>query len=310
MGRIVFINPFGKAEITGGIKTAYRHVELLSDLGFDACVYQPDGTPSWFESRAKVMTARPFTPAPDDVLVFPEVLAGPIRELAQMRTPAKKIMYCQNQYYMTLNGATAEGYAALGFTRFAASSIRAKEFLERVFHLKEVAIIPPPVDHRLFNPQAHKSGIALVPRKMPREAAVIRNIFGAKYPSLRSVPWNAVDNRSERETAAALSGAAVCLSLGFLESLGLIALEAMAAGTIVVGFHGYGGMEYATDENGIWLPPDHLEETADALAAAITGTERGEPRFAAMREAGFKTAAGYGRERTKAALQEFFTPSR
>ncbi len=306
MGRIVFLNPFAKGEITGGIKTAYRDVELLEELGFEACVYQPDGPPSWFETRAKVITTQTFTGAPDDVLVFPEVLAGSLREMAQMRTPAEKVLYCQNQYYMTLNGAAADGYAEMGFRRFAASSVRAKEFMEKVFRLKEVGIIPPYVDRDLFAPQTRKSGIALVPRKMPREAALIRNIFQAKYSRLRAISWNAIDNRSERDTAAALSGSAVCLSLGFLESLGLVPLEAMAAGAIVVGFHGYGGMEYATAENGIWFPSDHLEETADALADAIMGIEKGEPRFSAMRDAGFATAARYGKDQTRTALAEFF----
>ena len=308
MGRIVFINPFGKNEITGGIKTAYRQVELLAALGFDACVYQPDGAPSWFESQAKVLTAQPFNPLPGDTLVFPEILVGPLRELAQLRTPAEKVLYCQNQYYMTLNGAVAQGYAEMGFRRFAASSTRAKAFMESVFGVQDVAIIPPYVDRDLFAPQTRKSGIALVPRKMPREAAVIRNIFQAKYPHLRHVSWNAVDSKSERETAAVLSGSLVCLSLGFLESLGLIALEAMAAGTIVVGFHGYGGLEYASDENGLWFPPDHLEETADALAEAIIGIEKGDARFTAMRDAGFATVARYKKDVTQTALRDFFSP--
>ena len=52
MGRIVFLNPFTRTEISGGIKTAYRHAELLTEMGFDACVYQPEGPPGWFETWA------------------------------------------------------------------------------------------------------------------------------------------------------------------------------------------------------------------------------------------------------------------
>ena len=32
MGRIVFLSPFVKTEISGGIKTAYRHAELLTEM--------------------------------------------------------------------------------------------------------------------------------------------------------------------------------------------------------------------------------------------------------------------------------------
>ena len=56
MTRIVFLAPFAKAEISGGIKTVYRHAEMLAQLGFDAGVYQPEGPPSWFETDAKVLT--------------------------------------------------------------------------------------------------------------------------------------------------------------------------------------------------------------------------------------------------------------
>ena len=45
MARIIFLSPFAKTEITGGIKTAYRQAELLGELGFDAWVYQPEGVP-------------------------------------------------------------------------------------------------------------------------------------------------------------------------------------------------------------------------------------------------------------------------
>jgi glycosyltransferase involved in cell wall biosynthesis len=94
--------------------------------------------------------------------------------------------------------------------------------------------------------------------------------------------------------------------LSFLESFGLVPLEAMASGAIVAGFHGYGGLEYASAENGFWFPPDHLEEVADALARILSGLEINDPKVAKMRDAGFTTAAGYSKDRTRAALREFY----
>ena len=120
---------------------------------------------------------------------------------------------------------------------------------------------------------------------MPRESAAIHRIFHLKYPALASTPWIAIENRSEGETAEILGHSAVLLSLPFLESLGLVPLEAMACGAIVAGFDGYGGREYATAENGVWLPSDHLEEAADALALLIQKIARNDPAMARMREA-------------------------
>jgi glycosyltransferase involved in cell wall biosynthesis len=141
---------------------------------------------------------------------------------------------------------------------------------------------------------------------MPREGAAIQKIFGLKYPQFGRVPWQVIENRSEGETAEIFGRSAIVLSLSFLESFGLVPLEAMASGAIVAGFHGYGGLEYASAENGFWFPPDHLEEVADALARILSGLELNDPKVAKMRDAGFTTAAGYNKDRTRTALREFY----
>ena len=51
MGQIIFLNPFGNDEITGGIKTTYVHAYLLRELGFNVVVLQPDGPPTWLNEQ-------------------------------------------------------------------------------------------------------------------------------------------------------------------------------------------------------------------------------------------------------------------
>ena len=305
VARIIFLNPFAKTEITGGIKTAHRHAELLVEMGFDAYVHQPDGPPSWFESKANLIAARDFATESSDVLVFPEVLTGALAELAQARLLAKKVLFCQAQFYTLFNAVPPSRYAALGFTRVVCQSAIAKGFLERVLHLRDVALIPCFIDPELFRPRPKVLQIALIPKKLPREAAVIQSLFALKYPDLRP-RWQIVENRSERETAEIFGRSTIVLSLPFLESFGLVPLEAMTSGAIVVGFTGYGGQEYATAENGFWFPPDHLEEVADALAAVVRGLDRRDPALARMLEVGAATAARYNKERTRSALREFY----
>jgi glycosyltransferase involved in cell wall biosynthesis len=306
--RIVFLCPFAKHEITGGIKTIHRQAALLSEAGFEACVYQPDGPPSWFESRVKVLTARQFAAQPSDVLVFPETLNGPLAELAQARLPAKKVLFCQAHYYLLFNSIPAERIAHLGFDRVICQSAVAKGFLERVLQFSDVAVVPCYIDREVFFPRAKKPQITFIPRKLPREAASIQKIFALKYRHFDSVPWIAIDNRSERELAEIFGTSTIVLSLPFLESFGLVPLEAMASGALVLGFHGYGGQEYATPENGFWFPPDHLEEVADMVARIITGLERNDPDLLKVREAGFATAARYNRETTLKLLCEVYAP--
>jgi len=306
VGRIIFLCPFAKTEISGGIKTAYRHAELLAEMGFDASVYQPEGSPSWFETHAKLVTAAKFAPMAGDILVFPEAINGPLVDMAKARGPARKVLFCQAQYYALFSAIPAENYRDLGFDRVLCQSKIAKGFLERVLGLNDISVIPCFIDADLFFPRGNAMQIALIPRKLPREAAAIHSVFGLKYRELKSVPWQIIESRSERETAEIFGRSAIVLSLPFLESFGLVPLEAMASGAIVVGFHGYGALEYATDENGFWFASDHIEETADAIADVLKGIERGDPAIQKMRETAAATAAAYSKGRTRDALRQFY----
>jgi hypothetical protein len=302
VARIVFLCPFAKNEITGGIKTAYRHAELLAEMDFDAWVFQPEGPPSWFGTRANLLTR--MIPAAGDILVFPETLNGLLVEMVQR--PVRKVLFSQAHYYTLFNSIPAARYRELGFERVACQSAVAKGFLERVLRLTGIAILPCYIDGELFHPRAKTMQIALIPKKLPREAAAIQKIFGLKYPQFGAIPWQIIDGKSESETADIFGRSAAVLSLPFLESFGLVPLEAMASGAVVTGFTGYGAQEYATPKNGLWFAPDHLEEVADALARILTGLERNDPKILKIREAGFATAARYSKDRTRAALRDFY----
>ena len=308
MPRVIFLCPFSRTEITGGIKIAYRHAEILTQAGLDAFVHQPEGPPAWFETTVRVLRERRFAPAHGDVLVFPEVLNASLAELVQAPLDAKKVLYCQAHHYLLFNSIAPERIPHLGFARIACQSRIAKGFLERVLGFRDVAVIPCAIDTGLFFPRQKRVQIAFIPRKLPREAASIHRIFHLKYRQFGAVNWVQIENRTERETAAIFGESAIVLSLPFLESFGLVPLEAMASGALVAGFNGYGGREYATPENGLWFPPDHVEETADALATLIAGLMRNDPDLEHMRQAGFATAARYNTNATRAALLEFYGP--
>lgn len=216
MRRIVFLSPFSRSDITGGIKTVYRHAELLTQSGLDACIWQPEGKPAWLDSAARVVNEPRISPSANDVLVFPETLNGVLAELAQANLPARKVLYCQNHYYALFNSIAPERMAELPFDAIACQSEVARNFLEHVVHLKGVKIVPCVIDTDLFRPRQKRMQIAFVPRKLPRESAAIHRIFPLKYPALASTAWVPVENRSERETAEIFGESAILLSLPFL----------------------------------------------------------------------------------------------
>jgi hypothetical protein len=301
MGRIVFLNPSPKELISGGMKTVYRHAEMLTELGFEACIFQPDGKPDWLRTSASVLTAVPY-PLRDEILVIPENATGWVADLALNATSVQRVLFCQNQYYMFDSDVPPERFRTAGFSRIICPGEIARGFLSRVFHLDDIAVVPYHIDPELFFPRMKSARVVVMPHKLPRQAVLLQSALRAKYPRLKSVPWGAIDNTTEEQTAELLGRSTVYLSLSSMESFGLVPLEAMASHCIVVGFHGYGGMEYASPENGYWFSPDQIEEVVDALASVLDGIERGDKALDAMRIAGLKTVARYPRAETKAAL--------
>jgi glycosyltransferase involved in cell wall biosynthesis len=306
MGRVIYIVPHPKTLISGGVKTPYRHVEMLEDAGFDALVFQPDGRPDWFFSRARVATALTGALSADDVLVFPENATGWVADMALRPAAARKVLFCQAQYFMFYSTIPAQSYGRVDFAAVACPSEIARGFLSRVFGFPNIAVLPCCVDATLFHPRPKTMQVAYVPHKLPREAQLLRTILALKYPDLAAIPWLPIEGRSEAEAAEIIGRSAIYLSLPLLESFGLVALEAMASRTLVIGFDGYGGKEYATPANGFWFEPEQLEEVADRLAVSVAAIGRGDPEIETMLDAGTATAARYGRDRARTILGEFY----
>ena len=109
-----------------------------------------------------------------------------------------------------------------------------------------------------------------MPRKNPHDVhqVILRLRLTGKLEG-----WDVVEiaDRTEAETAAILRDSAVFLSSGHPEGFGLPAAEAMLAGCVVGGYHGYGGREFLTDELafpievGVVRFADRVAEVLDAL---------------------------------------------
>lgn len=308
MGRIIYLCPFPGDVITGGVKTAYRHVELLAEMGYDAWVWQPAGKPFWFASTARRLDGlSPETVRPDDVLVFPEVIDFPeFGPLLHTRRPCTKLLFCQNQYYVFNDLIPRTTYAQLGFRDVFCSCEAIKRMLESVLGLQDVALIPYDIDRDKFRPRAKTLRIAAIPRKMPRHASMIGFMFKAKYPDTRHVPFTVIENFTEDQLAETLGTSDILLALSHFEGLGLIPIEAMASGCLIAGYHGYGGLEYARPENGFWFGADEHEGVADALHQLVKGIENREPWIDSMRAEGQKVADRYNLPATRKALAGYY----
>ena len=83
----------------------------------------------------------------------------------------------------------------------------------------------------------------------------------------------------------------------------------MAAGCLDVGFAGGGGLDYATADNGVWVPDDDPWALAEALAHTLDSLNDPAAVAAldAKRQAGRATAMSFARERFERALLAFWS---
>jgi hypothetical protein len=89
-----------------------------------------------------------------------------------------------------------------------------------------------------------------------------------------------------RELLAQLGTARYFLTLSAAEGFGLVPLEAMAMGTLVVGYDGFGGRHYMrSGENCAVAPHPQIERVAELLIDAVNAPERSEAMAARGREA-------------------------
>lgn len=309
--RIIFLNFFSRHEITGGIKVTYRCAELLTASGYDAAVWQPAGPADWLTTTAPVIIEPSIKLRPDDILIFPEALNPPFMELLKRQPAVRKILFCQNPYNLFNNAHVPhQSPRELGFAQILCVSDVSKNFLSGIFGYDDIITMPIAIDGALFRPRDKVLQIAYAPRKLRWHADLIRKLFATKFPEMRDVPWVAIEGVPEAQAAEIMGRSHVYLATGHFESCPLMALEAMSAGCAVVGYHGYGGLEYATPRNGIWHFNDEIEEVVNGLYRAVKGIQCNDTMIHAMIANGRTTAARFNAENMRKHLVAFVESQR
>lgn len=305
MARIVYLTPYANS-LTGGNKIAYRHVETLAALGYDAVVRRPASVPpaTWFQHTAALEDAtRPL--APDDVLVLPEDSAEAMRRCADL--PNRKVIFCQNPYALGAHGlASLPPEIAQHYRTFMACSVGVADFIARYFPYETISVVPAFADERVFAPAEKAKVIACTPRKRPTELKVIQLIFSRIHPGAADWAWEVLETATEAEVAAAMGRASVFLSLARLEAFSITTLEAMASGCLIAGFTGIGPREYTNPTNGLWVDEDDCEAAAHALSRAAAMAEAGGGAAALMRHAARTTGARWSHAHFTQALATFW----
>lgn len=299
----------------GGIRTLYRHIEILNRAGFDARVLhdQPAFELDWFQSDAPVCTLTVNSDhqvclRPDDWVVIPEDHGRALEQFAAV--PCHKIVFCQNHFYVFDALPIDKSWVNYGVEEALVSSNEIRGFVESVFPLP-ATLIPCGIDQQLFRPpgRASRLSVCFMPRKGGSNLRTILGILWHRVPELREIPWRPIDRLPEAKVAEIMRSSTVFLSTIFHEGFGLPPLEAMACGCLPVGFKAIGAQDYANAVNGFWVPDEDPFALARVLEEVLIDAIRqpANPKWEKMRQAGYETAARYGLHQQRQAILDFWT---
>ncbi|MBL0932589.1 MAG: hypothetical protein IBJ15_21085, partial [Alphaproteobacteria bacterium] len=141
MARLRYLlHPFDKP--FGGVATILRHVEWLMAAGFDAAIAMA-APPAQVSSASRARFDFAYAPQVGDRVVIPEGLPHLLAPLAN--APIRRILFCQNQYYLQFGADPLAGIAEFGVERVLGSSVAVRDFFRDVYKV-DIPLVPYAVD--------------------------------------------------------------------------------------------------------------------------------------------------------------------
>lgn len=292
----------------GGVRVAYRHVDLLNALGQPAAVLHdtPGFRATWFPNSTRVTDTRALRFGADDLLVVPEVYAPSMHSI----NPDARVLVFNQGAYITFDALDPDRtrigspYRDIGrLAGIMTVSRDSAELLSLSFPDVPINIARPVVDGSIFHPgrEPGREAFAYVLTRRRQERNQVLHMLRARGLTWEPVPLTGM---SETQVAETLRRTAVFMSLSDRDGFGLPPAEAMASGCYVVGYSGGGGDEFF-DPN--YCAP--VRSTAE-LVRALEHTMAMSP--AELATAGGRASAAildrYHADGLRQDLERIFTP--
>jgi glycosyltransferase involved in cell wall biosynthesis len=250
----------------GGIRVVYRHVDHLNEAGIRASVLhaRTNFRCTWFENDTQVVGGNDAVIGPDDLVVVGELAASIVGSLP----PGYRFALFNQGPHLTwrMDDELLERCAlSPDLAAMLTVSDHGVELLRHAFPKADVRRLHNSIDPSIFfcGEASRPRRIAYMPRRGRDEARQVLGVLHGRG-TLRGWDVTAIENLKEREVGDRLRSSMIFLSFAYQEGFGLPAAEAMAAGAYVVGFHGFGGIEFFRPE---FSSP---VETGDVISFART----------------------------------------
>jgi hypothetical protein len=255
---------------SGGVRSLYRHVDVLNEAGIPAAVVHArrNFRCTWFENSTRVVSSDEVVLGADDILVVPEYYAVGLGRLpSDVRIGVRNQgAYHSFDWIEPGSGAPGAPYTELAsLVAVLCVSRDNQALLELTAPGVPITVCRPVVDGSLFHPgpAPARPGLGYVVARRPLEVALLEHVLHAQrldWPVVR------IQGLPERQVAERMRECAVFVSFSDLDGFGLPPAEAMASGCFVVGYTGGGGTEFFDPS---WsAPTTGFRELAETTLAA------------------------------------------
>lgn len=313
MARIIYFSP-DFPQPSGGIKTLYRHVTRLVEMGFDAWIVHQKHPfrVSWhgFEAPTLWLSERP-TFTPEDVLVIPEVMHQVMQQTAKFSGERVVIALSWSPTYWNL--PPGQTWGSFGIRRVITKSPLIQDYVGWSMGI-EATLISEYVTPDLYfrEKEAKRPKICYLTRK-ERSATWLQQVLQAKGSPFTDFEWMPLRELSEVEYARHLREATVYVTTNMQEGMNSSVLEAMACGCLVVGYSGVGGRVYmepeGQEQNCILVENGNVPDLGQRLETVLREMASKSDAFSRITENGLWTASAYQNAADEAdSLRAVFSP--
>lgn len=307
MSQIIYLSIENLQTPVGGVMVQAAHVEALVRAGYDAKISTTlkGARPDWLSPTVPIVDGNKFSVSKDDVAVLHDSI--PRKHFERIvAMPLRKVFFCQNHYFLDQYLEPSERLSDFPIDAFICVSEPAAAYLRDVHGVTDPVVLRPCIMQKKVPEPAKKLQICYMPRKRLTEAGTVIYHLRYLHRDHAQIKFVSINNMHPDEVARIMAESAIFLSLSGNEGLGLPPLEAMRAGCVVIGYHGGGGLDYATPENGIWYDQATPDGLAGLVAEAIDRLKQDPGAYSDMITAGRETAALYQKDSMEAELLAFW----
>lgn len=341
MTKLYFYCPFS-SQPSGGIGVLLKHALIMRRQGYDvAVVYEPvacesadSGQPvvydfefDWLEfsiqgletialgsgqvttrkgRRLTLCSSLNFLPS--DIFVIPEGMAGIIRNSKGL--PCRRVVLAQSWSYIFPFLNNGETWQDFGIRKVLTIGSNIKNFLDRYMPGLDVSVVNYSISREIFSPAAsRKKQIAYSCRDAAMEFKTLQaiRIFYALNPDKKDYQFVRLNDLSRREFAHRLSESAFYVFNDDISGVPTAPLEAMACRIPTIGWSTYGSAEYATKENGFWIPDGDIIGLGEKLSEVVRTYDDDSLNLSDMYEAFDDTLEGYTEGKEAELVHRFYS---